>query len=88
MCGIFAVIGSRKAPQLIIDGLKKLEYRGYDSSGLATIQNSNNDQFGELSTRKSKGKLVNLSNLIKTSPIGGNIGIGILDGLLMVSLTR
>ena len=76
MCGIFAVIGSRKAPQLIIDGLKKLEYRGYDSSGLATIQNSNNDQFGELSTRKSKGKLVNLSNLIKTSPIGGNIGIG------------
>ena len=76
MCGIFAVIGSRKAPQLIIDGLKKLEYRGYDSSGLATIQNSNNDQFGELSTRKSKGKLVNLSNLIKTNPIGGNIGIG------------
>ncbi len=76
MCGIFAVIGSRQAPPLLIDGLRKLEYRGYDSSGLATIQNSNNHQLGELSTRKSKGKLVNLSNLIKTNPIEGKIGIG------------
>ena len=38
MCGIFAVIGSRQVPQLLIDGLRKLEYRGYDSSGLATIE--------------------------------------------------
>ncbi len=65
MCGIFGVIGSREVSPLILDGLRKLEYRGYDSAGLATIQNSNNNQFGELFTRKSKGKLINLSNLIK-----------------------
>ncbi len=56
MCGIFAVIGSRSASQLLIEGLRKLEYRGYDSSGLATIQNSNNEKSGELVTRKIKGK--------------------------------
>ena len=76
MCGIFAVIGSRQVPNLLIDGLRKLEYRGYDSSGLATIQNSNNEKFGELITRKSQGKLINLSNLIKRAPIEGKIGIG------------
>ncbi len=48
MCGIFAVIGSREASPLIIDGLRKLEYRGYDSAGLATIQKSKKDIFGEL----------------------------------------
>jgi len=75
MCGIFGVIGSRDVSQLIIDGLRKLEYRGYDSSGLATIDNSSN-QFGELCTRKSKGKLINLSNLIQKQPIYGHLGIG------------
>ncbi len=76
MCGIFGVIGSREVSPLILDGLRKLEYRGYDSAGLATIQNSNNNQFGELFTRKSKGKLINLSNLIKKQPIEGHLGIG------------
>ncbi len=76
MCGIFGVIGSREVAPLILDGLRKLEYRGYDSAGLATIQNSNNQQFGELFTRKSKGKLINLSNLIKKQPIEGHLGIG------------
>ena len=65
MCGIFGVIGSREVSPLILDGLRKLEYRGYDSAGLATIQNPNKNQIGELITRKSKGKLINLSNLIK-----------------------
>ena len=76
MCGIFGVIGSREVSPLIIDGLRKLEYRGYDSAGLATIQKSNNKKFGELFTRKSKGKLINLSNLIKEKPIQGHLGIG------------
>ena len=76
MCGIFAVIGSREASPLLLDGLRKLEYRGYDSAGLATIQNFDNNQYGELITRKSKGKLINLANLIKKDPIEGHIGIG------------
>ena len=76
MCGIFGVIGSREVSQLIIDGLRKLEYRGYDSSGLATIDNSKKNKFGKLFTRKSKGKLINLSNLIQKKPIQGHLGIG------------
>ena len=76
MCGIFGVISSREVSQLVLDGLRKLEYRGYDSAGLATIHNSKNNQFGELFTRKSKGKLINLSNLIKKQPIEGHLGIG------------
>ena len=51
MCGIFSVIGSREVSSILIDGLRKLEYRGYDSAGLATIQSSKNDQFGKLITR-------------------------------------
>ena len=76
MCGIFGVIGSREVTPLILEGLRKLEYRGYDSAGLATITNSKNNQYGELFLRKSKGKLINLSNLIKKQPIEGHIGIG------------
>ena len=80
MCGIFGFVGSREASPLIIDGLRKLEYRGYDSAGLATIQNSDNDQFGKLITRKSKGKLINLSNLmfVQKGEIS-RIGYKILD---------
>ena len=76
MCGIFGVIGSREVSPLIIDGLRKLEYRGYDSAGLATIKNSSSNQIGELFIRKSQGKLINLSNLIKDQPIQGHLGIG------------
>ena len=76
MCGIFGVIGSREVSPLILDGLRKLEYRGYDSAGLATIQHSKNNKFGELFVRKSEGKLINLSNLIKKEPIQGHLGIG------------
>jgi len=76
MCGIFAVIGSREVSSLLIDGLRKLEYRGYDSAGIATIENLNNDQNGELNVKKSKGKLINLSNLIKKKPPKGHVGIG------------
>ena len=57
MCGIFAVIGSREVSSLLIDGLRKLEYRGYDSAGIATIENLNNDQIGQLNvTRRDPRK--------------------------------
>ncbi len=76
MCGIFAVIGSREVSSILIDGLRKLEYRGYDSAGMATIDHSNSDQIGKLNIKKSKGKLINLSNLIKKNPPKGHVGIG------------
>ncbi len=76
MCGIFAVIGSREVSSLLLDGLRKLEYRGYDSAGIATIENLNNDKIGKLNVKKSKGKLINLSNLIKNKPPKGHVGIG------------
>jgi glucosamine--fructose-6-phosphate aminotransferase (isomerizing) len=75
MCGIFAVIGSREVSPLLIDGLRKLEYRGYDSAGVATVNTLNNDQIGQLNVTKSKGKLINLSNLIKKKPPKGHVGI-------------
>ena len=75
MCGIFAVIGSREVAPLLIDGLRKLEYRGYDSAGIATIDSLNNCQIGQLNVTKSKGKLINLSNLIKKKPPKGHVGI-------------
>ena len=76
MCGIFGVVSSRDVSHLILDGLRKLEYRGYDSAGLATIHNSKNNRFGELFTRKSQGKLNNLFSLIQRKPIPGHLGIG------------
>ena len=75
MCGIFAVIGSREVSSLLVDGLRKLEYRGYDSAGIATIDNLNKNQIGKLNVTKSKGKLVNLSNLIDKKPPKGHVGI-------------
>ena len=76
MCGIFAVIGSREVSSILIDGLRKLEYRGYDSAGIATIDKSNNDQIGKLNIKKTKGKLINLANLITKNPPKGHVGIG------------
>ena len=76
MCGIFAFIGSRQASSIITEGLRKLEYRGYDSAGIATIDNSSSNQFGKLNIIKSEGKLINLSNLIKKKTPKGHVGIG------------
>src|SRR5512147_2588485 len=70
MCGIVGYIGPRDATPIIINGLKRLEYRGYDSAGLAVL---NNDQ---LEVRKDAGKLSQLMDLIKKSPIEGAPGIG------------
>ena len=76
MCGIVAVIGSREASPLLLEGLRNLEYRGYDSAGLATIKSLENSREGLLSCKKAKGKLVNLSKLVDDEGLEGNLGIG------------
>ena len=71
MCGIVAVTGYRKALPLLINGLEKLEYRGYDSAGIAIINSENN-----LICNKSEGKLINLINNVSKQEIIGKVGIG------------
>lgn len=70
MCGIVGYIGSQNATPIILDGLKRLEYRGYDSAGIAVIQNN------RIEIRREVGKLEKLANLLTKEPIKGNIGIG------------
>ena len=70
MCGIIGVIGHNKVSSLLIEGLKRLEYRGYDSAGIATLLN------GKIDRRRSLGKIENLKRLLKKNPIKGNVGIG------------
>ena len=75
MCGIVALIGSREVAPLILDGLSKLEYRGYDSAGLATVK-AIEGRKGNLTCKKAKGKLINLASLINESYVTGHLGIG------------
>ena len=70
MCGIVGYIGSQDATPIIIEGLQKLEYRGYDSAGIATLQD------GDIAVRRSEGKLINLAKLLQEQPLSGTIGIG------------
>ena len=72
MCGIVAVTGYKKALPILINGLEKLEYRGYDSSGLAII----NSETKNIVCNKAKGKLNNLKNNLKNTLIPGTVGIG------------
>ena len=72
MCGIVAVTGFKKALPLLINGLEKLEYRGYDSAGIAII----NSETKNITCNKAEGKLKNLKNLINNKNIPGTIGIG------------
>ena len=71
MCGIVGYIGSQNAQDFVIDGLEKLEYRGYDSAGIAV-----NTGKSEFDIVKKVGRLKNLENALKENPLEGNIGIG------------
>ncbi len=71
MCGIVGYVGSKKVVPLIIDGLKRLEYRGYDSAGVAVVS-----QNGKLDIRRASGKLRNLEETLRLSPIDGIYGVG------------
>jgi len=70
MCGIVGYIGSKKTVPILIDGLRRLEYRGYDSAGVAVVRN------GCIDLRRSAGKLVRLEEVIAATPIDGEYGIG------------
>ncbi len=70
MCGIVAIVGRAPVAPLIVDALKRLEYRGYDSAGVATLDD------GALARRRAPGRLVNLEKRLQAEPLGGNIGIG------------
>ena len=71
MCGIVGYIGNRKAVPIILDGLRRLEYRGYDSAGIAVLNGDNH-----LAVRRASGKLRNLEESIRMNPVDGPYGIG------------
>ena len=70
MCGIIGIIGKQEATPYLVEGLKRLEYRGYDSAGVATL----ND--GGIERRRAEGKLQNLIQALDAEPLSGGIGIG------------
>ena len=70
MCGIIGIAGTREVAPLIVEALKRLEYRGYDSAGVATLVK------GHIERRRSPGKLVELVQLLKEKPLAGFTGIG------------
>jgi glutamine---fructose-6-phosphate transaminase (isomerizing) len=70
MCGIVGIVGREPVGPLLVDALKRLEYRGYDSSGVATLEN------GILDRRRAEGKLINLDRKLRAEPLQGHIGIG------------
>ncbi|MCH1409764.1 MAG: class II glutamine amidotransferase, partial [Verrucomicrobiales bacterium] len=72
MCGIIGYVGKADATPILLEGLRRLEYRGYDSSGLA-VMNGNSD--APIQTRKRSGRLDNLRKLLKENPADGNCGI-------------
>lgn len=71
MCGIIGILGNHQVAPQLVEALKRLEYRGYDSAGVATV-----DSEGRLDRRRAVGKLVNLSDRLVTEPLAGHAGIG------------
>jgi glucosamine--fructose-6-phosphate aminotransferase (isomerizing) len=69
MCGIVGYVGRAHATPILLDGLRRLEYRGYDSAGLAVVD------AGQLDTRKCAGRIASLANLVKKQPVSGSLGI-------------
>lgn len=70
MCGIIGILGKNEVAPMLVEALRRLEYRGYDSAGIATLQG------GQLDRRRAMGKLVNLSDKLVHEPLPGQIGIG------------
>ncbi|MCX8232071.1 MAG: glutamine--fructose-6-phosphate aminotransferase, partial [Alphaproteobacteria bacterium] len=70
MCGIVGVVGSGDVAGRVLEGLRRLEYRGYDSAGIATVVN------GSLDRRRAKGKIGELAARLNESALSGDIGIG------------
>src|ERR671922_2415380 len=70
MCGIVGILGHEPVASHLVDALKRLEYRGYDSAGVATLEN------GKLTRRRAEGKLKNLESKLHSEPLAGTIGIG------------
>ena len=71
MCGIVGYIGAKRVVPLILDGLKRLEYRGYDSAGIAVV-----GENGKMEIRRASGKLRNLEESIRITPLDGVYGMG------------
>src|SRR5207247_1687567 len=71
MCGIVGYVGPKQVVPLIIDGLRKLEYRGYDSAGIAVVDEKHN-----LEVRRAEGKLRNLEEALRQKPLDGTYGLG------------
>jgi len=69
MCGIVGYVGRAQATPILLDGLRRLEYRGYDSAGIAVVDG------GQLDTRKCAGRIIELSKLVKKEPVSGSLGI-------------
>src|SRR5215218_8529736 len=70
MCGIIGYLGPKEVVPILIDGLRRLEYRGYDSAGVAVVRD------GQIERRRSAGKLINLEQAIDTQPLEGVYGVG------------
>jgi len=70
MCGIVGYVGDQNATPIVLNGLRRLEYRGYDSAGIAVLSN------GNVEVRREAGKLSKLESLVQNQPIQGTIGIG------------
>src|SRR6476620_2198945 len=70
MCGIVGILGSAPVADSIVEALKRLEYRGYDSAGIATLEG------GHLTRRRAEGKLKNLDKRLMSEPLAGHAGIG------------